>query len=257
MRYTEYIQVTYCYNREVKMVKKKNQRKKIGCLIPSLVFIWLTLIVFVGIYLFTPRLKELSVSADTTQTYDVNSNVVITLKTIPENFKIPDSAFKTSGGKLNFENDQIIFTSSKPGKFSIRVAFSDIKSNKLTLKFEDKEAIEQAEQERIAQEQAEQERIAQEAEQARIAQEQAEQTRIAQEQAEQARIAQEQAEQARIAQEQNQPTTPQERMVWIPATGEKYHSKPDCGRMDKNRASYISLSEAQNRGYTPCSKCSY
>ena len=44
-------------------------------------------------------------------------------------------------------------------------------------------------------------------------------------------------------------------MVWISATGSKYHSIPNCGRMDPNRATQMSVSEAQSRGYTPCSKC--
>ena len=44
-------------------------------------------------------------------------------------------------------------------------------------------------------------------------------------------------------------------MVWIPATGEKYHSIPNCGRMNPNKASQITESEAIARGYGPCSKC--
>lgn len=44
-------------------------------------------------------------------------------------------------------------------------------------------------------------------------------------------------------------------MVWIPATGEKYHSIPDCGRMNPAKASQITESEAISRGYAPCSKC--
>lgn len=112
----------------------------------------------------------MSLSADTNQTYDINSNVQITLKTDPEDFEIPDSAFKTSGGEITPKNNKIIFTSSKSGKFKIYVKYKDVKSNTITVSFEDKEAIAQAEQERIAQEQAEAEKIAKEqAEAARIA----------------------------------------------------------------------------------------
>ena len=89
---------------------------------------------------------------------------------------------------MDFKNDKIIFTSSEDGEFDICVKYSDVTSNTVTLKFEDKEAIEQA---RIAAEQAEQERIAAEQE---------EQERIAAEQAEQARIAAEQAEQEALRQ---------------------------------------------------------
>ena len=44
-----------------------------------------------------------------------------------------------------------------------------------------------------------------------------------------------------------------EEMVWIPRTGSKYHSNPECSRMKD--PSHVTLSEAESRGYTPCSKC--
>ena len=218
-------------------------------------------------------LEEIVLSSDSNQIYDINNTVDIAVKTKPEDYHIPKSAFEITGGKLAFKNDKIIFTSSEDGEFDICVKYSDVTSNTVTLKFEDKEAIEQAriaaeqaeqeriaaEQERIAAEQEEQERIAAEqAEQARIAAEQAEQERIAAEQAEQARIAQEQAqiaaEQARIAQEQNQQAAPVEGMVWLSATGSKYHNKPNCGNMNPNNARQVPLSEAQ-RNYDPCKNC--
>ena len=45
----------------------------------------------------------------------------------------------------------------------------------------------------------------------------------------------------------------QETMVWIPKTGSKYHSDPDCSNM-KN-PTQVSLSQAESQGYTPCKKC--
>lgn len=50
-------------------------------------------------------------------------------------------------------------------------------------------------------------------------------------------------------------STPVGGQVWISATGSKYHSKNNCGRMDPNKARQISLSEAKSRGFEPCSKC--
>ena len=44
-------------------------------------------------------------------------------------------------------------------------------------------------------------------------------------------------------------------MVWIPATGEKYHSIPNCGRMNPDTPRQVSRSEAEAMGYGPCSKC--
>ena len=42
-------------------------------------------------------------------------------------------------------------------------------------------------------------------------------------------------------------------MVWIPATGSKYHRTSTCSNM-KN-PSYVSKSYAISKGYTPCKKC--
>ena len=44
-------------------------------------------------------------------------------------------------------------------------------------------------------------------------------------------------------------------MVWLPATGEKYHNKNNCGRMNPDKARQVTKSEAERRGYEPCSKC--
>lgn len=44
-------------------------------------------------------------------------------------------------------------------------------------------------------------------------------------------------------------------MVWITATGEKYHNKPNCGNSNPATSRQISLQEAQSRGYQPCQKC--
>lgn len=49
-------------------------------------------------------------------------------------------------------------------------------------------------------------------------------------------------------------TVPSE-MVWLTQYGEKYHSKPNCGRSNPNTSYQVTLSEAEARGYAPCSKC--
>lgn len=53
-------------------------------------------------------------------------------------------------------------------------------------------------------------------------------------------------------------TVPQQQtgtLVWIPATGKKYHSIPDCGNMNPNKATQLTEAEAIQRGYGKCSKC--
>ncbi|WP_443654555.1 ComEC/Rec2 family competence protein [Clostridium tagluense] len=43
-------------------------------------------------------------------------------------------------------------------------------------------------------------------------------------------------------------------MVWLSATGSKYHSINNCGRMNPDNARQVTLEEAKN-SYSPCSKC--
>ena len=47
--------------------------------------------------------------------------------------------------------------------------------------------------------------------------------------------------------------TPTEKMVWIPNSGTKYHSKPSCSNM-KN-PTQVTKTQAEASGYTPCKKC--
>ncbi len=42
-------------------------------------------------------------------------------------------------------------------------------------------------------------------------------------------------------------------MVWIPQSGSKYHCNPDCSGMEN--PVQVSVSEAEEMGYTPCKKC--
>ena len=51
------------------------------------------------------------------------------------------------------------------------------------------------------------------------------------------------------------PSKPVGEMVYITATGKKYHRKNKCGNTNPARTSYIPLSEAESMGYSPCSKC--
>ena len=44
-----------------------------------------------------------------------------------------------------------------------------------------------------------------------------------------------------------------EELVWIPNSGTKYHSNPNCSNM-KNPAQ-VTIEEAINRGYSACKKC--
>lgn len=52
-----------------------------------------------------------------------------------------------------------------------------------------------------------------------------------------------------------QPQQTQGEMVWIPETGGKYHSIPDCGRMNPDNAYQMSLADAEAQGYGRCKEC--
>ncbi len=50
-----------------------------------------------------------------------------------------------------------------------------------------------------------------------------------------------------------EPSGDTESFVWVSATGNKYHSKPDCSGM-KNPEK-LHLGEAREKGYTVCKRC--
>ena len=50
-------------------------------------------------------------------------------------------------------------------------------------------------------------------------------------------------------------STPSTEMVWIPATGQKYHNKPNCGNMNPDTAREVTKSEAEASGYSACKNC--
>ena len=130
-----------------------------------------------------------------------------------------------------------------------------------------KKEEERKRQEEIAKKEAEEQAKREQEEAERIAQEQAKR-----EQEEAERIAQEQANSSvystsasvnETVQSEDPGTqetytvqeTPTTRMVWISATGSKYHSKNDCGSMNPSNATQISLDDANARGMSPCSRC--
>lgn len=62
-------------------------------------------------------------------------------------------------------------------------------------------------------------------------------------------------QQAAAAQQAEQPTQGSGTMVWISETGSKYHSIPNCGRMNPNYAHQETEAQAIAEGYGRCSKC--
>lgn len=216
--------------------------------------------------------EQISLSADASQLYDINTKVEISLETLPKDYNLPKYAFKVSDGELIFEDDKISFTSSSEGEFDIYAEYSGVSSNKITLGFEDvKKKQEEAEAERLAAEQEEAERIAvEQAEAERIAAEQAEAARIAAEQAESQRIAQEQAAaEAAAAQQQNSgsnfntydnPEQQQTMSSYVLNTSTMKFHYPTCRDVKKiapqNYSTYDGTRDGiMNQGYSSCGHC--
>lgn len=157
-------------------------------------------------------LESAKLSADTSKAYDIKQEVQIKSTLTPSDYTVPDTAYKTSGGKMKISDGKIYFSADKAGTYEIWLDYEGIKSNKVGIKIEDKKAI--------AKKKAEEERIAAE----KAAAEQAEQERIAAEQAA--------AEESRITNEQQAQST-EETVYWV-SEGEVYHSSQNCRTLKRS-----------------------
>ena len=164
-------------------------------------------------------------------TFDVSETAEVKITASPSDADINSLELSSNNiAELNYADGKAVITFKKPGEAALFfTANHDIDSNTVKISVTDKAA------ERETKLKAEEE--------ARIKAEQEAQA------AEQARIAQEQAAAQAAAQQ------PQETSVWLSATGSKYHSIPDCGNMNPDKARQVSLSEAQSMGYEPCKNC--
>lgn len=221
------------------MWKYTNWKKPVKGIITALILI----IALSGI-VSPDKLEQITLKADTDQTYDINQKISIEATTTPSDYELSSSDFKCSGGKITTNNQNISFIATKDGSYKIWAEHDGIKSNNLTLKVEDKEAIakqkEKEEQERLAAEKAQKEAEEKAAQEAAEAQAKAEAE--AQAQAE----AQQQAQAATQAQQNNDPT------VYITNTGGKYH-RAGC-RFLKQSQIEKHLSEVKGV-YEPCGVC--
>lgn len=211
------------------------------------------------------NLEQITLSADTGQTYDINKKISIKATTIPTDYELSSDDFKCSGGKINIDKQSISFVATKDGSYKIWAEHDGIKSNNLTLKVEDKAAIakqkakeeqkrlaeEKAKkeaEEKAAQEKAAQEKAAQEAAAAK-AKAEAEAAAQAQAQAEAQQQAQAQAQQQQAQAQQQAGGT----VYWVP-NGQVYHSTPDCPSLGRSSTIY-SGTIAQSGKSRPCKNC--
>lgn len=205
-----------------------------------------------------PTPEQISLSADTSKIYDVNTEVAVTLRTTPKDCSIPESAFEVSDGELSFKDGKITFTSSAEGEFDIYAKYSGITSNKITLKFEDAEKKQAEEAARIAAEKAEAEQIAAEkAEAERIAAEKAEAERLA---AEQAAAAAQPQNPGNNFNTYNNPEQQQTTSSYVLNTNTMKFHYPSCRDVKKiaphNYSTYDGTRDGViGQGYSPCGHC--
>ena len=135
------------------MWKYTNWKKPIKGIITALILI----IALSGI-VSPDKLEQITLKADTEQTYDINQKISIEATTTPSDYELSSSDFKCSGGKITTNNQNISFIATKDGSYKIWAEHDGIKSNKLTVKVEDKAAIAKQrakeEQKRLAEEKA-------------------------------------------------------------------------------------------------------
>lgn len=179
-------------------------------------------------------LEGLSISADTDQTYDINTEVPVTLTVTPADANIDNLTL--NGSECTFasdDNGNLTFSASEAGSYIITVSCDGIESNSLTFNVEDKAAIAAAE----AQAQAE---------------------------AGAARQAELETQQA-AAEESNQPAAvqqtqePQASSYVVNTSTKKFHL-PNCRDVDKispeNYWAYEGTKDDLiNQGYSPCGHC--
>lgn len=221
-----------CVSKKFRDYRKRNVLICLAVMITSfLVFIWLGT---------ADELDSIHADWDKT-TYDVSETATVTIKTTPASAEVTSLVLA--------ENDLAELSSYSDGKAIVKfkkngseklhfIANDDINSQEEAIIVTDETAIKAAQKK------------AEEAEQARLAEE----SKQAEEESLQAQLTEtvetENESETEYSEKAYEET---EEMVWIPASGSKYHSRSSCSGM--NDPTQVTISEAQSRGYTACKKC--
>ena len=233
-----------------------------------------------------PAVEKISISPTSNYEMDVNAEYPINIQVQPEDARLKNLELVTDNGLLTLdyskgETSGVIKSSGKTGESNVYLKTEDGKSSNaihisVTEQKAEAEAKKQAEKEakqkaeaeakkqaeEEAKQKAEAEAKKQAEEEARLqaeaaAKQQAEEEARLQAEAE---AQQQAAEEARlqaeaVAQEAEAAAAqPVEQMVWLSATGKKYHSIPNCGNMNPDNARQVPLSQAEGR-YERCKNC--
>lgn len=220
-----------------------NRNKKDWRKIALIVFLSIAGLTWVAALFSDPLVSSITLNSKDI-VMDINSSEKLNFKFAPDDGTSEDMEVVISKDKILSTDDKIstsknnftIYSGKKTGTVTLYIKDNrgDVSSNKIKVKVEDKAAIKKAKEE--AKRKAEEEKKKKE--------------EAAKKKAE-AEAAKKKAEEE--AKRKAAATESQEEMVWVPNTGSKYHSNPNCSNMDNPREEPIS--EAKSEGFTPCKKC--
>lgn len=271
-----FIPAIFLYRRKLRAepLRKKKYTAALGTL--SL----LSLCTFGYAQASAPDIEKISISPTSNYEMDVNSEYQLNIQVQPEDARLKNLELVTDGSLLTLDYSQgetscTIKSSAKTGESNVYLKTADGKnSNAVHISVTDKKA--EAEAKKKAEEEAKQkaekeakqkaeaeakQKAEAEAKQAEAeAQQKAEEeARLqaeaeAQQQAEEQARLQAEAEAAAAQEAEAAAAQPVEQMVWLSATGDKYHRIPNCGNMNPDNARQVPLSQAESQ-HQACKNC--
>ncbi len=227
-------------------------------------------LIIIGIVFGKPMADEIIINEENI-TMDIHQSQQVTLTVHPDDGLLSEDDFQCSDTDIikieEIKDGKLILKSlEKEGLVTLQYKKDDVKSNSVTIQVVNQQALAMAkvkEKEEIEKKQAEEIKKQEDAKKAEE-QKKSRRTKKADEKkkSEQAKKnTAKTASQRPASQSNNNSSTPSSSqsnhtnsaMVYIPKTGKKYHSNANCSNMKNPRQ--VSLSEAQNRGFTACKKC--
>lgn len=248
-----FIPAIFLYRRKLRAepLRKKKYTAALGTL--SL----LSLCTFGYAQASAPDIEKISISPASNYEMDVNSEYQLNIQVQPEDARLKNLELVTDGSLLTLDYSQgetscTVKSSGKTGESNVYLKTADGKnSNAVHISVTDKKA--EAEAKQKAEEEA---RLQAEAEAQQKAEEEArlQAEAEAQQQAEEQARLQAEAEAAAAQEAEAAAAQPVEQMVWLSATGDKYHRIPNCGNMNPDNARQVPLSQAESQ-HQACKNC--
>lgn len=196
---------------------------------------------------------------------DVNEEKEIALTFSPEDAHLSIDDFQLNHDGIveikDIKDHQLIIKSlKKSGDVTLQYKDNNIKSNAITIQVVDQKALAALEKQKEEEAKEKAEQLAKEKAEEEAKQKEA--TKKAEEEKQKKASEQKQNTTNTSSKTKSNTTTSTKTtqthnetssMVYIPKTGKKYHSNPNCSNMKNPRQ--VSITEAKRRHYEPCKKC--